>query len=325
MSPIPFYRPVYSVKKVFYDPYMNKYPLTLPIGNGYYFYRFVAPALLLLALLYSFGNLTLVLSQRTPFLMPLEKISSPHYGPFQSPPPLGNWYRFNSAQTSMGNFPLWRIQEMPMSDFQQMMLSNVPPRLRTNCQKYLSVGLKTAEKYQIDPFWVMAIMWVESHFKPQAKSHMDAIGLMQVLPGTGHFIHQLMGTPLSPGLSYAFVKDPHHNIELGVFYLKHLLKRFKQNHTLATIAYNMGPTTVQKRLQYRLPLGVKNNYLDKVREAYFLLSRSYRLYVNNNPPEYTKTYAAHPDRIPSKSLPKNFLASLSSLAWDDHIKNPPLN
>ena len=126
---------------------------------------------------------------------------------------------------------------------------------------------------------------------------------MQILPGTGQFIYGLMGRPLNPQVSYLFVKDPQQNVELGVFYLKRMLKRFNQNHTIATVAYNMGPTTVQKRLLYRLPVGVDNLYLNKVRKAYIHLSHSYRIYLSKNPPPYTSTYISHP-RYQKKFLPK---------------------
>ena len=290
------------------------------MASEHFFCHFIAPFLILAAILYSFGNLTLVLSLRPPLMMPLEKISSPHYGPFQQKKILpSNWYRFDSIKTGMGHFPLWRIEEIPKIKFHKMLLKNIPERLQKDIRKYLSLGLDTAEKYQLDPFWVMAVMWVESHFNPHAKSPMDATGLMQILPGTGHFIHQLMGKPISPQLSYLFVKDPVHNVDLGGFYLKRLLVRFNNNYTLATVAYNMGPTTVQKRLQYRLPVGVSNLYLDKVRRAYFTLSRSYRRYLVNTPPLYTKTYASRPP--PEFSPPIWLLSGTSkptSLTVDTH-------
>ena len=258
-------------------------------------HNIIAPVLTIGAIFYSFGNLTLILSQQTPFLMPVHRISSPHYGPFPFfPASQKSWYQFNTTPNGMGNFPLWRIEELPASRFHDMLTEGVPPRLQKNFLKYLSLGLENAEKYQIDPFWVMAVMWVESHFNPSAKSKVNATGLMQVLPGTGHFIQGLMGRPLTPQLSDFFVKDPQHNVELGVFYLKRMLARFNHNHTLATVAYNMGPTRVQKRLLYQLPVGVDNQYLNKVRKAYLNLSRSYRLYLAKNPAPYTTTYASHP-------------------------------
>ena len=302
-------------------------------GDGFFFSRFMAPTLILLGVIYSYGNLTRVLSLKPPLLMPLEKLPSPHYGPFPTKknPHHQKRYRFESAQSGMGRFPLWRIEEIPPQKFHQMVLKDVPPWLKEGAQKYLSLGLDAAEKYQIDPFWVVAVMWVESHFDPQAKSHLDATGLMQILPGTGHFIHQLMGKSLPPGLSYLFVQDPHHNVEMGVFYLKRLLDRFGHNHTLATVAYNMGPTTVQKRLRYRLPVGVDNLYLNKVRRAYQLLSRSYRIHLVRNPPEHIRTYAAHPGALPPEKkirdlfefLPPKNSQPPAYLAMDEHPEPSP--
>ena len=319
-----------------YIPSMKKFPSNTidemvpspSATNERFFYRFIAPLLVAVAIVYSFGNLTLVLALQPPLMMPLEKLPSPHYGPFQQKVPFKNRYHFESIEEGMGHFPLWRIEEISKTNFHEMLLKNVPQQLQEKIRKYLPLGLKTAEKYQIDPFWVMAVMWVESHFNPNAKSHVDATGLMQILPGTGHFIHQLMGKPISPYLSYLFVKDPTYNVDMGAFYLKRLLNRFDNNYTLATVAYNMGPTTVQNRLRYRLPVGVNNLYLNKVRQAYFTLSRSYRLYLVNTRPVYTKTYASSPSRRHLKKYPRNLFWFIegapkpTSLALDDHHYKP---
>ena len=136
-----------------------------------FFHNVIAPSLTVLAILYSFGNLILVLSQRPPFMMPLDKISSPHYGPFPSTKPLPkNRYHFDTTPSGLGKLPLWRIEEIPIPLFHEMLAEGVPPHLQKSFLKYLPLGLKNAEKYQVDPFWVMAVMWVESHFNPAAKA-----------------------------------------------------------------------------------------------------------------------------------------------------------
>ena len=289
--------------------------LLTPLSMGErFFHNIITPVLIIFAILYSFGNLTLILSEHPPFMMPLHKISSPHYGPFFSKEIFPKKrYHFNASPNGIGNFPLWRIEEIPAERFQDMMTEGVPLHLQKSFLKYLSIGLKNAEKYQVDPFWVMAVMWVESHFNPIAKSRVNATGLMQILPGTGHFIHTLMGRPFTPELSNIFVREPHNNVELGVFYLKRMLARFNGNHTFATVAYNMGPTRVQKRLLYRLPVGIDNLYLNKVRRAYQNLSRAYRLYLSKNPPPYTATYVSHPQYRKKANSDKNklFLFMLS--------------
>jgi soluble lytic murein transglycosylase-like protein len=58
------------------------------------------------------------------------------------------------------------------------------------------------------------------------------------------------------------------NLEIGIFYLKRLLKRFDGEHRIATIAYNMGPTWTRRKLRENYPLGSRNNYLAKVTRAY---------------------------------------------------------
>ena len=64
------------------------------------------------------------------------------------------------------------------------------------------------------------------------------------------------------------------HIELGVFYLKKLLKRFNENHRIATIAYNMGPSWTRRRLALNKPIGVQNHYLSKVSKAYAFIVKS---------------------------------------------------
>lgn len=42
-----------------------------------------------------------------------------------------------------------------------------------------------AEKHDVDPALIMAIIHTESMFNPRARSHTPAYGLMQVVPHTG--------------------------------------------------------------------------------------------------------------------------------------------
>mgnify|MGYP000297768738 CR=1 FL=1 len=64
-------------------------------------------------------------------------------------------------------------------------------------------------------------------------------------------------------------------IEMGVLYLKRLLKMFKGSYRLATVAYNMGPGGVYRRLRRKQEVGVNNQYLDKVRRHYKLISKNF--------------------------------------------------
>ncbi|MFA7614018.1 MAG: transglycosylase SLT domain-containing protein, partial [Candidatus Caldatribacteriota bacterium] len=70
------------------------------------------------------------------------------------------------------------------------------------------------------------------------------------------------------------------NLEVGIYYLKGLLRSFKNNHHHATVAYNMGPYWTLSRLKNNLPVGKNNHYLNKVKKAYSHITQE--LSANNN-------------------------------------------
>ena len=119
-------------------------------------------------------------------------------------------------------------------------------------------------------------MWTESHFNIGAVSRVNARGLMQVMPGTAVHIGEMLKKKMERKVLLAYAETPYGNVEFGVFYLSFLLKKFRGNHTLATVAYNMGPYWVSKRLRHNLPVGTKNIYLEKVNRAYRRISRGHR-------------------------------------------------
>ncbi|HAI20552.1 MAG TPA: hypothetical protein DCM14_01410, partial [Clostridiales bacterium UBA8153] len=110
-----------------------------------------------------------------------------------------------------------------------------------------------AERYQVDPFLVWAVMREESHFQPEVMSWADARGLMQVIPSTGAWIAQRLGEAFV--LEELF--DPATSIRYGTWYLSNLLQVFQGNATLAIAAYNGGRGSVQRWMESPL-------YLDTV-------------------------------------------------------------
>lgn len=93
---------------------------------------------------------------------------------------------------------------------------------------------ETAEKYQLNPDLVTAMIKVESNFNPKAVSSEGARGLMQLMPHTAREL----------GVKNAF--DVRQNIEGGCRYLKDLLDQFEGKLELALAAYNAGPGAVMK-------------------------------------------------------------------------------
>jgi len=93
--------------------------------------------------------------------------------------------------------------------------------------------LQTANRYQMDPALVNAIIMAESEYNPRAVSKRGARGLMQLMPATA----------ASLGVKDSF--NPEQNLDGGVRYFKRLVNRFDGDVTLALAAYNAGSRKVR--------------------------------------------------------------------------------
>ncbi len=102
-----------------------------------------------------------------------------------------------------------------------------------------------AEKYQLDPSLVFAMIRQESAYNINARSHAGARGLMQLMPGTARNVAKSLKLPLKNNNKLYNAKF---NITLGSSYLAQMLKRFDDNSILATAAYNAGPHRVKRWL-----------------------------------------------------------------------------
>ena len=172
------------------------------------------------------------------------------------------------------------------------MVAVFPDKLQGKVQKVIRPVLTLCEKHQVDPFWILSVMWTESHFRFQV-SKKGASGLMQVMPVTYAALVEEMkkaNIPLESdrGDSYLATMYPEsyaelgyqglvgklRNLEVGIYYLKTLLNSFEHNHFHATVAYNMGPSWTRERLRTNQPVARKNQYLNKVMKAYFHITKN---------------------------------------------------
>jgi len=115
---------------------------------------------------------------------------------------------------------------------------------------------EAAERHQVDPALVRAVIQTESNWNPSAVSRKGALGLMQLIPTTAQRF----------GVNDAF--SPKQNVDAGVKYLKTLLERYNGNLDLALAAYNAGEGAVDRA--HGIPsFRETRNYVQRVQEAYY--------------------------------------------------------
>lgn len=135
------------------------------------------------------------------------------------------------------------------------------------------VILEESRKRNLDPMLVLAVIEVESRFQYSAISPVGARGIMQIMPGTGKFLTDTRADEI--GVKPVVFRpesldDPILNIRLGVYYLDDLRKQFR-NLNLALLAYNIGPSEIQTRLENNEQ--VSDEYAVLVRDAYKRISK----------------------------------------------------
>jgi soluble lytic murein transglycosylase len=119
---------------------------------------------------------------------------------------------------------------------------------------YKDEALGAARKSAVDSGWVYGIMRAESLFIPDARSHANALGLMQLLPSTGRQVARRLGMAYAGNRT---LLNPATNLRLGAEYLRQMRDRFGGNIAMATAAYNAGPHRVKHWLpRNRLPADI---------------------------------------------------------------------
>jgi|GEM_PF-1762544 len=119
--------------------------------------------------------------------------------------------------------------------------TDVDPEAFTKLQFPIAYGRELwphCQRWNLDPYLVLAIMRQESIYNPEALSHTGAIGLMQIIKGTGAKISALLGEPFfAPVTLY----NPSVNLRYAVYYMNLLNQRFNGNFAMAVASYNGGP------------------------------------------------------------------------------------
>lgn len=140
-----------------------------------------------------------------------------------------------------------------------------------------------ASSNRLDVGWVFGLIRQESRFIADARSHVGATGLMQLMPTTAQHIARKMGINSFSSLD---LTDPTINIRLGTSYLSMIYNKYQQSPVLASASYNAGP---RRALQWQTALPAQ---------------REGAIFVENIPYEETRNYVKN---VLSNAVYYNFL------------------
>lgn len=148
---------------------------------------------------------------------------------------------------------------------------------------YYEIIMTEAEKNDLDPALVYGVIRAESGFDPNAVSHADARGLMQMTPATFEWVQTMI--PDSEELTDEALFDPQVNIQFGCELLSLLISHYG-NEATAICAYNAGMGNVTSWLENPeyssdgvtlnvIPFGETKEYLKRVTDNRDMYSRLY--------------------------------------------------
>jgi soluble lytic murein transglycosylase len=139
-----------------------------------------------------------------------------------------------------------------------------------------------AREKGLDPALIAAVIFQESKFEDRTSSA-GALGMMQLLPDTAHFIATKTG---GVRFTTADLSTPQINIAYGSWYLRYMIDRYGGNKTLAIAAYNAGEHNVDS---WVARAGGPDNF-NAGRDIPFPETRGYVASVLDHEKQYRKHY-----------------------------------
>ena len=136
----------------------------------------------------------------------------------------------------------------------------------------------------LDPFLVASLIRQESEFNAGAVSRANAVGLMQLLPGTGKTVAKELRMR---GYRSTQLLVPTANLQLGTRYFKDLVDRYNGRFEYALAAYNAGTD----RVDAWLANGKYRDAQEFVESIPFTETREYVQAILRNVSLYRKIYA----------------------------------
>ena len=104
---------------------------------------------------------------------------------------------------------------------------------------YRDVMKNYVNPLQLDEAWVYGLIRQESRFIADVRSSSGAVGLMQLMPATARWVARKIGLK---NFGAAQTSNVDTNLNLGTWYLRHVLDTLDGHPVLASAAYNAGPS-----------------------------------------------------------------------------------
>ncbi len=156
-----------------------------------------------------------------------------------------------------------------------------PARRQFFPKAYWAELKRFADREEIDPYLVLAVVREESRFDPEAVSRAGALGLMQIMPKTGRQIMKQRREGGDPVL-----RRPEKNLDLGTWYLGRLRERYAGDVVLSLAGYNAGPGAVDRWVRRfgtverdefveRIPYRETREYVKRVLTSYAWYQATY--------------------------------------------------
>jgi soluble lytic murein transglycosylase len=108
---------------------------------------------------------------------------------------------------------------------------------------YRNLIKPAATQRGVDEAWVYGITRQESRFMHYAKSGVGASGLMQLMPATARWVASRAGIS---DYNSSMIHELDTNIALGTYYMAYTKDLMSGQETMATAAYNAGPSRAKK-------------------------------------------------------------------------------
>lgn len=104
--------------------------------------------------------------------------------------------------------------------------------------EYEDAIAESSERHQVSPYLVASVIEAESDWRPDVRSKVGAVGLMQLMPSTAEELAR-RGIVDGDRFPPQSLSDPRVNIEYGTAYLRYLVERYHEIE-IALAAYNAG-------------------------------------------------------------------------------------